>query len=255
MSDTPSGNGAVGAAPPPAAMPALYQRPVLLDPQRHERFSLKEGGGFAFARSTGAILLTIGEFAAAARHYPIVFAGESPVVPMAVLGVRTDRNLFVDGHGEWVRGAYIPAYARRYPFIFMESPDKSRLGLCIDEASELVVESDVRPFFRNGQRTELIDRALEFCTAFQRDFDASRPFAEALVTHDLLTPHRADLRTASGEKFAIAGFRVIDETKFNQLPDEVFLEWRRRGWVGLAYCHFLSMGSWSSLLDRLAAIP
>lgn len=256
MTDNATDSGAGRADPPPAAgsppMPTLYRRPVPLDPERHQRLSLKEGGGFDFARSAGAMVLTAGEFAAAARHYPIVFAGDDPVVPMAVLGVRTDHNLFVDARGDWSRGAYIPAYARRYPFIFMENADKSRLTLCIDEASELVAESDVRPLFRDGQRTDLLERALEFCTAYQRDFETTRPFTAALVAHDLLVPNRADLRTASGESFAVTGFRVIDEAKFNQLPDAEFLEWRRRGWIGLVYCHFLSAGTWPALLDQLA---
>lgn len=247
-----SGKPAPIAGAGTATMPTLYRRPVPLDPGRHQSLSLREGGGFGFARTAGAMVITAGEFAAAARQYPIVFAGEGPTMPVAVLGVRTDRNLFVDDQGEWARGAYIPAYARRYPFIFMETPDKSQLVLCIDEGSDLVVESDVRPLFRNGQRTELIDRALEFCTSYQRDFEATRLFTEALTAHELLVPNRADLRTPSGETFSVTGFRIIDEAKFNRLPDAVFLDWRRRGWVGLVYCHLLSTGGWSTLLDRLA---
>ena len=234
-------------------LPALYQKPVLLDAQRHASYSLKENAGFAFAAKSNAMVLNGVEFPLAARHYPIVFAGnDTVVVPMVVLGVRRDENLFVQENGEWETGVYIPAYARRYPFVFTESADKSKLGLCIDEASEALVESDVRPLFKDGKRTAVVERALQFCTAYQREFEATKPFAQALVEHGLLTENRADLRLNSGERLAVAGFRVIDEKKFNQLPDDVFLEWRKRGWIALTYCHFVSVGNWQLLIDRVA---
>jgi SapC len=48
------------------------------------------------------------------------------------------------------------------------------------------------------------------------------------------------------------GFQVIDGAKFNALPDDVFLEWRRRGWLPLVYCHFLSMDRWRDLAEWAA---
>ena len=35
----------------------------------------------------------------------------------------------------------------------------------------------------------------------------------------------------------MSGFKVIDEAKFNKLPDEEFLRWRANGWLPLVYCH------------------
>ena len=29
--------------------------------------------------------------------------------------------------------------------------------------------------------------------------------------------------------------QVIDEAKFNAMPDEVFLDWRKKGWLALVY--------------------
>ncbi|WP_417843748.1 SapC family protein [Thalassospira sp.] len=50
----------------------------------------------------------------------------------------------------------------------------------------------------------------------------------------------------------MSGFKVIDEAKFNELDDETFLAWRKRGWVHLVYCHFISNGNWSTLVERAA---
>ncbi len=239
-----------GAAPA-RALPPLYRRPAVLDSNRHGRFSLKEGAGYGFARGVHALPLNLAEFPAAARFYPIVFAGEGEAtIPVVILGVRTGRNLFVNEAGEWAPGAYVPAYARRYPFIFMESPDKARLGLCIDEACEALVESDVRPLFRAGKRTEVVERALEFCMAYQREYQVTRAFMDALLEVGLLRENQAEVRFRSGERVAVSGFKVIDEGKLNALPDDKFLEWRKRGFLPAAYCHFISSLSWTTLVDR-----
>lgn len=232
-------------------LPPLYRRPALLDSDRHAKLSLKEGAGYAFARGVHALPLNLAEFPAAARFYPIVFAGEGEAaIPVAILGVRTNQNLFVDETGAWAPGVYVPAYARRYPFIFMESPDKARLGLCIDEACEALVESDVRPLFKAGKRTEVVERALEFCMAYQREYQVTRAFMDAVQEAGLLRENQAEVRFRTGERLAVSGFKVIDEGKLNALPDDKFLEWRRRGLLPAAYCHFISSLSWTTLVDR-----
>lgn len=239
------------SAAAPAALPPLYVRPAIVDAARHGNKSLKEGAGYGFARGVHALPLNLAEFAAAARFYPIVFAGEGDTaIPVAILGVRTNQNLFVSPEGEWTPGVYVPAYARRYPFIFMESPDKSKLGLCIDEACEALVDSDVRPLFRNGKRTEVIERAIEFCMLYQREYQVTRSFMEGIVEADLLRENQAEVRLRTGERLAVSGFRVIDEAKFNGLADDKFLEWRRRGWLAPIYCHFVSSLSWTNLVDK-----
>ncbi len=246
-------DGADGAAARARPLPPLYRRPAVLDSNRHAQFSLKEEAGYAFARTVHALPLNLAEFPAAARNYPIVFAGEGEAtIPVVIMGVRTNQNLFVNEAGEWVRGVYVPAYARRYPFIFMESQDKTKLGLCIDEASEALVESDVRPLFRAGKRTEVVERALEFCSAYQREYQVTRVFADAVVEAGLLRDNQAEVRLKSGERFAVSGFKVIDEAKFNALPDEKFMEWRKRNWLAPVYCHFVSSLSWTALVDKAA---
>ncbi|MGF1625505.1 MAG: SapC family protein [Alphaproteobacteria bacterium] len=244
----PSPAGEAGAA----ALPPLYSKPVLIDAQKHASLSLKENGGYAFARSANVMMVNAIEFAAAARHYPIVFAGGDNPAPVVVLGMRAGQNLFVEPDGSWRRGAYVPAYARRYPFIFAESPDKSKLGLCIDQDSDLLAESDVRPLFRNGERTPVLEQALAFSTAFQRELERTRAFTDALKSQGLLRDNRANIKMATGEQLSVTGFQVIDEAKFNALPDDIFLDWRRKGWLTLAYCHLLSTGSWVELIDQQA---
>jgi hypothetical protein len=251
--ELPNPEGSAAEPSGTTGLPPLYRRPVLLDASRHARLSVRQDGSYDFARHVTALPVNAVEFVLAARNYPIVFAVHvENVVPMVVLGVRPEQNLFVGGDGRWLRGAYVPAYARRYPFIFLESPDRSKLGLCVDEASDLLVESDVRPLFRAGAKTQIVDSMLEFCAAYHRDFAFTKTFSAALLEQGLLTENNATLRLVHGEQRALGGFHVVDEAKLANLDDRVFLDWRRRGWLPLIYAHLISIASWSSLVDLAA---
>lgn len=237
-----------------ANLPPFYTKPVPLHPERHGSFSLKEEAFFEIAKDSSSIILNAVEFAAAARDYPIVFAGnDEQLIPVSVLGLKEGTNLFLDKDSNWADGTYIPAYIRRYPFIFMEGQEKEQLILCIDEESELLVKSEVRPLFdKEGNKTNLTERALQFCAQYQKEFERTKAFTQALVEKDLLTTHRADISLRSGQKFSVGGFRVIDEAKFNKIDDKTFLEWRKLGYIGLIYCHLVSAGNWQNLVNRTA---
>ena len=80
------------------------------------------------------------EFGLAVRHYPIVFTSADPALPVAVLGLRSGQNMFIGDDGAWESSNYVPAYIRRYPFIFMSSSDGLQFTLCVDVESEAVSE-------------------------------------------------------------------------------------------------------------------
>ena len=65
----------------------------------------------------------------------------------AYLGLRDTENLFVDEKGGWEEAAYIPAYIRRYPFIFSEIPGSEQLTLCVDMNKDVVDEKGAQKFF------------------------------------------------------------------------------------------------------------
>lgn len=230
-----------------ATLPPFYKKPIPLSTEMHAHYSLKETVDYSIAKETNSILLNIVEFAFAAIHYPIVFSGADTVVPLAITGVRNNENLFVSGHGRWLEGTYIPAYVRRYPFVLMEDKEHKQMVLGIDEDTDLLVKSDVRPLFKDGKKTVLTDRALEFCSAFQREFEATKLFTKALEEQGLLVEKQAKIRLANGEEIGLGGFKIIEEAKFNELPEKVFLDWRQKNWLGLVYCHFISLGNWSRL--------
>lgn len=234
-------------------LPPLYRRPQVLHARRHGHRSLAPPGDYGFAAHINAVPVVAEEMAVAGRHFPIVFTeGEVPH-PVAVLGLRGQHNPFVDASGRWCEGVYVPAYIRRYPFIFHENAAGTELSLCIDEAAEQLVEGRGNPLFDTaGEPTPLTRNALAFCRDYQVQYAVALAFTRALVQEQLLVDHRADASLHDGQRLSLTGFKVIDESRFAQLPDATFLQWRHRGWLPLAYSHFASVSAWSAVLEQEA---
>jgi hypothetical protein len=237
--------GAAGLAA--AEMPIFYRQPRALEPGRYGGKSLREVTRYEFARATNSVALNAAEFAPAMASYPIVFTARAPLAALAVLGLRDRENLFIEADGSWRADCYIPAYVRRYPFIFMRSPKGDQFILCVDDRSELIIEGESQPFFVDGQPAKVIERALAFCGEYQTGFVVTQDFVAALEKNDLLARTQIQFADAGGAVTTLGGFRVVDEAKLNALPDGVFLDWRRRGWLGLIYRHLASLANWPRL--------
>lgn len=229
----------------------LFKQPRPLDRSVHKSLVIDRKAGFGFAREQIAVPITLSEFAAAARDYPIVFAGD-PVQPFALLGLREGHSLMVNDAGQWRKGRYIPAHLRRYPFVFMEAPG-NQFVLCIDEAAEHFAAAeklDPQPLFADGNPTPLVGDAMKFLAAFQGEFAATRDLAAAIAKSELLIERQAEVELGGGAgHFSLGGFRIVDEEKLAALADDVFLDWRKRGWLAPVYFHLQSLANFGLLTD------
>lgn len=232
-------------------LPAFYKKPRPLVAERDAKLALAEAGDYRFATGSNSVPVVATEFTFLCKHYPILFADGPVAQPVALLSLRNGENLFVGAKGEW-RASYIPAYVRRYPFIFMENADRSEFTLCVDEAAPGIVKKGGRPLFEEGKPTELTNSALAFCRDYQAHHEFTLQFLAALQAADLLVENRADVTLADGQKLSLSGFRVIDEERFNKMPEDEFLRWRQNGWLHLVYCHFISTSNWGNLVDMTA---
>lgn len=227
-------------------LPLFYRQPELLTAGSHADLRLNPGG-YGFAQHANAIPLTIIEFGAAMRHYPVVFAAGDGF-PVAILGL--DRsNSFVDGDA-WAPDCYVPAYARRYPFVFVDRSQDSFV-LAIDRAAPHFAAGDEgQALFSDGKPTELVENVLTFCRDFHGAHIQTDAFVEALLAHDLLVDQHADARLNSGQALMLRGFKIVDRTKFEALADAIILDWHRKGWLALVHFHFLSLDRFADLLTR-----
>ena len=232
-------------------LPLFYRTPQLLMASTHGDMRLK-AGDYQFAEHTNAAPLAIIEFASAMRHYPIVFA-ETDGFPLAVLGLERANRFVADGG--WAEDSYVPAYVRRYPFVFAEMNADS-FALALDTASDRVMrggeEGDA--LFDNGEPTDLTQAAMMFCREFHGAHIQTHAFVEALKALDLLVTHHADAKLASGKPLTLSGFQVVDHAKFDALDDAIIVEWHRKGWLALVHLHFVSLERFADLVAREAVV-
>ncbi len=237
---------------PAEAMPMFYASPRPLDRVRDSKLKMNRPTDFRFASKTNAIPLLIEEFPMAASYYPIVFADGPTPVPAAVVGLKNDQNLFVGADGAWINGTYLPAYVRRYPFILMDDPQNKQFVLCVDDQCGMLSESGEFSLFEGEQPSPFTKNAMEFCAALRQQGDATDEFVKALKEHDLLIANNAQIEVKDGNRFQLSGFLIIDPKKFDELPDSVILQWRKKGWLGLVYAQLLSSHRWQSLVELMA---
>lgn len=235
------------AAPTADALPLFYKNPQPINSQRHAKAGIKELHDFRFARDTNSVPLGADELFVALAFYPIVFTQTDPPVPAAVLGVGGNRNAFVDETGQWRANTYIPAYIRRYPFILATAP-ANQAYLAIDEAAESFSPQGGERLFEGIAPSKVTQQALEFCQAFQAQFQIAQALGEVLKGAGVLVSRRIDIQRTDGARVSLDGFQVVDETRFDALPDDKFLEWRRRRLLGLVYAHLMSMRRWQTFV-------
>ena len=141
--------------------------------------------------------------------------------------------------------------------IFAEWPDEMNVVLCLDEADDLIVDGtgaeNTQAIYDGEEASETIKKMLEFCTAFHRQSLATREFVDELENRDLFRPGTVTITNESGEQFNLRGFRIVDETKFNALSDEAFLEFRRKGWLHAITSHLVSVQNLAALGFRSKA--
>ncbi|AWN15695.1 SapC family protein [Salinisphaera sp. LB1] len=235
----------------------FYEKPVPLNRDRHLRLRLQSGtASYKFARATNSIPIAAAEFSEAARHYPIVFAGDAPEnsVPAVLLGLRADENLFVDTDGDWPRG-YIPAFVRRYPFVLAEQDNGEDFTVCVDEHYPGLNEQEGELLFEDdGSEGAFLTRAIAFLRHFQGQMKRTQSFVARLNELGLLEAKVIQSRMGEGsEPVTLRGFHVINENKLQELTDAALRQLLVNGELAWIYAHLISLANVDALSQRLKA--
>lgn len=230
----------------------IYERAVPVNPSRHAKCGVKPSDDFGFARDVNSMPLLAQEFRDAMREYPIVFAGTAEnIMPAVLLGFGEHDNLFVDASGKW-DAKYVPAFARRYPYVFSSSDDGQTLTLCIDEEySGFNQEGEgERLFDDDGEQTLYLKKVLEFQTEFQRLFARTQAFCKNLKELELLDPMQAQVKFGSGQEMTIGGFMVVNRERLKQVPGERLSALASVDELELLYLHLQSLHNVTDLANR-----
>jgi hypothetical protein len=220
----------------------FYDHVEALNSETHAQWRIAPQASWAFAAKTHAVPLLAQEFAAAQADYTIAFAKDEAgtYMPVALLGLKAEQNLFVNAQGQWQQGAYIPAYVRRFPFAPAGEGDK--MVVVMETRSGVVGPfTEGVPLFDNGQPTETLQRALGLVEAFHREAQGTQAFCRWLEEHKLLTPVTAEVRAGEQAAHRLDGMWVVDEAKFNALPDDEVLKLFKSGQLAWIYAHLMSL--------------
>lgn len=230
-----------------------YEKPALLNRDKHRTRRIRASSGFGFARGANSLYLAGVEFAEACKEYAIVFTrlAGGKVAPVVVLGLRNRENLFVDAEDRWT-AAYVPAFVRRYPFVLAELPGE-QMGVCIDEAFSGLNDAEGEPLFdEQGGNTPFLQNALDFLQRYQVEYLRTDAFCRKLEEAGLLTEMSAKADLLDGRSFTVAGLMIVDEKKLMELPDATVLSLFRTGELHLVSMHLLSLSNLQKLVDRIA---
>jgi hypothetical protein len=242
----------------------FYSKPEPLSVEMHGGLGVNAvEKPYAFVGQSNLVPLTVTEFAPAALSYPVVFIGEQKQ-PVAVMGLRPAENLFVDAAGDFRSDAYIPAYVRRYPFVFANDDVQKRMILCIDRGAPFLGEGGEQPLFVDGQPSDYTKQAMEFCNNFEQERLRTEAFGKLLSDLDLLDVREANFtprneRGEPGQTQKLAEYFAVSEDKLKALSAEKLVELRDNGALGQIYAHLVSLLGWDRLIalafERAAQMP
>lgn len=232
----------------------IYERAVPVSADKHRDWSVRMGADYGFARAINSVPLVAAEFMAAAVHYPIVFAGEGDaIMPAIILGMADGQNGSVLADGTW-DGGYVPAFLRRYPFVFARSDAGDSFTLCVDEEFEGFNNEGrgERMFDSDGTRTQFLNNMLRFLQEYQSQFTITQRFTKRLKDLNLLESAQASF-TTNGRTSQLAGFQTVNRQKLKELPAETLKEMALTDELELCYLHLHSLNNMTPMAQRIAA--
>jgi hypothetical protein len=233
----------------------IYESAVPVSRTRHEHTSVEVGADYSFSRSVNSVPLIAVELPHAAPEYAVVFAGnDAAVMPVVILGLRNDENLYLTDKGGW-DAKYIPAFIRRYPFVFSSTDDAKTFTLCIDErfAGFNREGKGQRLFGEDGKPSAYTDNVLKFLQEYQAQFQRTQAFCRKLKELDLLEPMQAQVTTGSGDRLSLSGFMAVNRDRLKKLSGETLAQLAATDELELIYLHLQSMRNFNSMRERLRA--
>lgn len=231
----------------------IYESVAPVSAQRHADVSVDATRDYGFSANVNAVPLMSVEFSAAAAEYAIVFTtvGDD-VLPAVILGVRGGNNVYLSSDSSW-SARYIPAFIRRYPFVFAATPDGKALALCIDESHPGVNREGrgERLFTHEGKPTAYAKQVSQFLQVYQGQFERTRRFGRKVRELGLLEPVGAEVSSAQGTKVKMSGMLSVSRKKLRELDAEHLVELARADELDLLYLQMFSLRNFSSVKDRL----
>ena len=234
-----------------APLPLFYSNIAVLDRNTHREARLAPlERPYAFAAQTHVLPALMAEFVPGCRDMPILFLDEGGTIsPLFMVGMRPGESRFVDSEGRWT-GVHVPAYLRRYPFIGGDISGEQQV-VCIDGGFAGMQDAQgERLFQEDGEPAEALQRVIGFVAEYADAAKATAAFTAELKALDLFQTINIEIRAADGSTSSYAGFAAVSEESLNALPDETWIDLRRKGYLVPIHAHLISLANFALLGGR-----
>ena len=221
---------------------------VPLDKNKHKDLKVAVDPAFPYAKNTHLAAASIREFAQLAGAMPLVFIQDPKTNKhhvVAMLGIEPGQNLFLQD-GKW-NAPHIPMNIVRYPFDVR--PDGDKLGVYIDENSDLIKEEGQPLFTEEGNPTDFLNNRQQLLGDLANSEMLTQQFVSKVVELDLLNPMQLRVQYSNGQGRNVGGILTIDEKKLVELADEQVVELHKAGFMGALYAMMLSLGQLNRLIE------
>ncbi|RDV29058.1 SapC protein [Alteromonas aestuariivivens] len=221
---------------------------IPLDKEKHKDIKIAAKSTFSYAKNTHLAAASIKEFAQLAGTMPIVFIQDPKSLRhhvVAMLGIEQSQNLFLTGES-W-QGPHIPMNILRYPFDVR--PDGDKLGVYIDENSELISDDGQPLFTEAGEASDFLKNRQQFLADLANSEMLTQRFVNKVVELDLLEQIQIRLMYQDGQQRNVTGMLSINEKKVLELSDEQVLELHKSGFLGAMYAIMMSLGQLNRLVE------
>jgi hypothetical protein len=225
---------------------------VPLSKEQHATTKINNTNAFSHISGEHMLPVVVHEFVVAGAEFPIVFVkANDSFQPVVMLGLTAQQNLYLQD-GKW-QAQYIPRAVRNYPLVLVkDKPDGDRLLVAVDESSERLSDAEGQALFNDdGSESEFLTYRKQQMADYIDMGVVTRNFVEKLKSLDLIIEQVLTLNI-NGEERRINGIYLIDEKKFNDLSDDVFLELRKNGYLTAIYAQLVSVNHTQKLVKKIA---
>ena len=187
--------------------------------------------------------------------YPLLLQnieGHSAPLPVALMGLEKDENLFLDDSDSGWSTATIPLMMQKGPFYIAKeqsSTGATRNVIALDETHpKLSLESGERLFSDAGGYSSYLERIIGVLENIEASHPHTLDFAAALSALNLITPLDFQCTLEDGSAHTLTGFFGIDEEGLQRLPDNTLGDLHQKGFLLSLFMMLASQSQVSRLL-------
>ena len=232
----------------------MFKSPNVLSKGRSIKMSPLEN--YKHSEKFNFIVISQEETPMVAKTYPIFFAKDgNDVLPIAILGLEKNKNVFLDSKGKWEERCYIPSVIRCYPFGVATIADKNKtsntLSIAYDEAYEGLNKKDGKEIFNaDGKLSDFGDKIKKFVENTYSSIEKTKLSLKLLS--DLKLLKTIDVNIDKGKKkYKLEAMLQIDNKRLNELKDNELLGLLKCGAFNVIYAHSASINNISFIADRI----